>query len=80
MRQECDFFDRPKTKKWLKIGFFAILILLVLADFVIHKHSLYSWEELPGSFAVYAFGSGVVIIIAAKILGLLFSRRGDYYD
>jgi len=67
--------------KWIKIGFFVILIILVLADFVVHKHTHYSWERFPGSYAVYGFLSCVVIVAVSKILGKLLLMRGeDYYD
>ena len=46
-KKEFDWFDHPKNIKRLKTGFFIVLVLLVLPDFCMHKHTLFSLSK-PG--------------------------------
>lgn len=75
------WFDHPQNIKRLKIGFYIVLVLLVLPDFFMHKHSLFSpVEAWPGFYAVFGFVSCVVIILVSKLLGFVLKRKEDYYD
>ena len=75
------WFDHPRNIKRLKIGFYIVLVLLVVPDFFIHKHSLYSpVESWPGFYAFFGFISCVVIILVSKRLGFVLKRKEDYYD
>ena len=61
----------------------ALLILIVLADFVVpREHAEYLWERLPGWSAAYGFVSCVLLIFVSKFLGHRagLMRREDYYD
>ncbi len=79
--KEFTYFDKKENMRWIKILFFAVLIVLVLLDFVVKKHPHYSWEALPGAYAVYGFLSCVVIVAVSKVIGKLFlQRKEDYYD
>jgi len=81
MKREFDFFDRPESKRKMKVVFYAALVVLVLADLFIHKHPYYAWEGLIGSYAVYGFLSCAVIVAVSKALGKLWlQKREDYYD
>lgn len=75
------WFDHPRNLKRLKIGFWIVLVLLVVPDFFIHKHSYFSRVETwPGFFAFFGFASCVVIILVSKLLGFVLKRPEDYYD
>ncbi|HEX9776535.1 MAG TPA: hypothetical protein VGA63_00160 [Geopsychrobacteraceae bacterium] len=75
------WFDHPRNIKRLKIGFYAVLVLLVLPDFFMHKHSLFSSvEALPGFYALFGFISCVAIILISKLLGFVLKKKEDYYD
>lgn len=73
----------PKTIKKLKIIFGIVLIAVVVADFLVHRHHPYFfWDEIPGFSAFYGFISGVVIIVIAKIIAPFIGlvKKEDYYD
>lgn len=48
------WLDHPQNIKRLKIGFYIVLALLVVPDFFMHKHSLFSpVEAWPGFYAFF---------------------------
>lgn len=76
-----DWFDHPRNTRRLRIGFYIVLVLLVLPDLFMHKHSyFYEVEAWPGYYALLGFVSCVVIIVVSKLLGYLLKRKEDYYD
>lgn len=76
-----DWFDHPGNIRRLRIGFYVVLALLVLPDFFMHKHTLFSSVEgWPGFYALFGFISCVVIIVVSKLLGFALKRKEDYYD
>ncbi|PLX81005.1 MAG: hypothetical protein C0616_05955 [Desulfuromonas sp.] len=76
-----DWFDHPQNIKRLKIGFYLVLVLLVLPDLFMHKHTLFSSVEAwPGFYAVFGFVSCVVIILVSKLVGFGLKQKEDYYD
>jgi len=80
-KKEFDWFDHPQNIKRLKIGFYIVLVLLVLPDFFMHKHTLFSPAEgWPGFYAFFGFVSCVVIILVSKLFGLVLKVKEDYYD
>ena len=61
--------------------YYSSLLLLLVIDLFIYKHSHFPWEEWPEFFAAYGFVACVVLVVAAKyILRPLVKRREDYYD
>jgi len=80
-KKEFDWFDHTRNIRRLRIAFYAVLVLLVLPDFFIHKHTLFSpVEAWPGFYAAFGFIACVAIIIISKLLGYLLKRKEDYYD
>jgi hypothetical protein len=80
-RKEFDWFDHPQNIKRLKIGFYIVLALLVLPDFFMHKHTLFSSVEAwPGFYAFFGFVSCVIIILVSKLFGFALKVKEDYYD
>lgn len=80
-RKKEYFFDKPKNVKRLFLFFYALLLVLLITEFFIHKHTYFSWEEWPGFYAVYGFVAFVVLIFTAKyILRTFVKRKEDYYD
>jgi sterol desaturase/sphingolipid hydroxylase (fatty acid hydroxylase superfamily) len=74
-------FDDPKNVKRLLGCFYASLVVLLLIEFLLHKHPHFGWEAWPEFFAVYGFVACVVLVIVAKyFLRPLVKRDEDYYD
>ena len=80
-KKEFDWFDHPRNIRKLRIGFYIVLALLVLPDFFLHKHTLFSSVEgWPGFYALFGFISCVVIILVSKLLSYILKQKEDYYD
>ncbi|MBU0756271.1 MAG: hypothetical protein KJ645_14110 [Planctomycetes bacterium] len=86
MKKELKIFDNPANVKRLVYGFFAVLVLLIVLDFLLvdHEghgaHAGFAWEHYPAFFAVYGFVSYVVLIFVAKGLRLFVMRKENYYE
>ena len=74
------FFDRPGNVRWFFRIFYAICALLVVADFIAHRHVVHPWEGLPGFYAIYGFLAIVLLVLAAKQLRRMVMRDEDYFD
>ena len=75
------FFDKPKNVKKLLWGFYIVLVVILIAEFFIHKHVFFSWETYPFFYATFGFVAFIGLILVAKyILRPIIKRREDYYD
>ena len=74
------FFDKPENiRKMLKV-FYGICALLVIADFLVHRHIYHDWENIPAFYAIYGFVGCVVLVLIAKEMRKVLMRGEDYYD
>ena len=74
-------FDKPKNVKRFMLGFYILLIASIVAEFFIHKHTYFPWEEYPSFHTAFGFTAFVVMIIVGKyIFRPLLKRKEDYYD
>ena len=73
-------FDNPRNVERLLKGFYAICIILVIADFIIHRHTTMAWEKLPAFYALYGFTACVVLVVVAKLMRKVIMRKENYYD
>jgi cytochrome c oxidase subunit IV len=73
-------FDNPRNVQRLLNGFYVICILLVAADFIIHRHISMAWEKIPAFYAVYGFVACVLLVILAKLMRKVVMRKETYYD
>ncbi len=78
--QKKYFFDKSENVTWMMRGFYAICILLVIADFIIHRHIVLDWEKIPAFYAIYGFVACVILVIIAKGIRKMVIRKEDYYD
>lgn len=78
--EQPDFFDKPKNVTLILRVFYAICVLLVVADFIVHRHIYVSFEEIPGFYALYGFVACVVLVVIAKEMRKVFMKNEDYYD
>jgi hypothetical protein len=72
-------FDNPRNVKILLYGLYICCGVLLLLDFVIHRHTEHRWEELLGFYSIYGFIGCTAIVIGSKWLRGLVERAEDYY-
>ena len=79
-KEKTHIFDRQENVDRLLKGLYVIFNLLVLADFVIHRHIGFNWEKIPAFYAIYGFVACVLLVIIAKRIRNIVMRQEDYYD
>lgn len=79
-KEKVHLFDRQENVERLLRVFYAICILLALADFVLHRHIGFDWEKIPAFYAIYGFVACVLLVLIAKQMRKILMRREDYYD
>ncbi|HIE34355.1 MAG TPA: hypothetical protein EYP86_04375 [Candidatus Altiarchaeales archaeon] len=80
MRKEVDIFDKPENVQKVVYLFFVCLVILVIADFIIHKHPHFLLEGIPVFYPLYGFVSCVSLVFIAKALRKIVERGENYYD
>ncbi len=80
MNEKKYFFDKPSNVRRLLGIFYALCVLLVIADFLVHRHIGFSWEKIPAFYALYGFVACVLLVILAREMRKLVMRKEDYYD
>ena len=73
-------FDRPQNVQRLLRGFYICCGVLLLLDFVLHRHFYHPWEKIPGFYALYGFVACVLLVLAARWMRGVVMRSEDYYD
>jgi len=64
---------------WMTLILFALGVVLVVLEFVVHRHGETEYENLPLFPAVYGFLAFVLVVLGGIILRKLIMRREDYY-
>jgi hypothetical protein len=54
--------------------------VLLLLDFVIHRHLNHRWEGLLGFYSIYGFIGCTAIVLGSKLLRVMVGRAEDYYE
>lgn len=78
--QKAHLFDKPENVKRLLKGLYVICIILVIVDFIIHRHTTMGWEKIPAFYAIYGFVACVVLVVIAKRMRKVVIRKENYYD
>ena len=73
-------FDNPRNVKLVLYSLYISCGILLLLDFILHRHMSHSWEHLLGFYSIYGFIGCVSIVFGAKWLRTLVKRDEDYYD
>ncbi len=74
------FFYQPNTIRWILRIFYALCVLLVLADFIVHRHILTNIEKIPAFYALYGFVACVILVLIASQMRKFLMRDEQYYD
>lgn len=80
MKKELKIFDKPENVRRLQIGFFAALVLVLIAESFVDMHGEFHVEHFYGFYAVYGFIAYVTLIFVARFLRKILMRKEDYYD
>ncbi|MCG9731473.1 hypothetical protein L1D44_16900 [Shewanella sp. Isolate13] len=73
-------FDNPKNINRILYLLYTCCTLLVVLDFVIHRHVYHSWENLPLFYPIYGFVGCVILVLVARWMRTFLMRSEDYYD
>ncbi len=73
-------FDNPRNVKPVIYALYFCCGVLLLLDFIIHRHISHSWERLLGFYSLYGFIGCVSIVIGSKWLRTVIRRDEDYYE
>ncbi len=71
---------RPTSIRKLWFGFSAVLALVVLAQAVIYVKGYFVVDGWFGFGAVYGFVCCLLMVLVAKLLGVVLKRPQGYYD
>jgi hypothetical protein len=73
-------FDKTENVNRLLRGLYIVCGILFALDFVLHRHTIHAWEDLPGFYAIFGFVACVVLVLVAREMRKIVMRREDYYD
>jgi UPF0716 family protein affecting phage T7 exclusion len=76
---ELHWLVRPATIRKLWIGFSVVLALVVIAQAVIYIKGYFGVDGWFGFGAIYGFVSCLLMVLVAKVLGLVLKRPQGYY-
>lgn len=79
IKRVFDWFSKSDNPKKLRMFcFFAI----ILAEFIFPwQSSQYSWDRIPGFYAIFGFLSCAAMIIVSRLLGQFWLKKNEnYYD
>ncbi len=74
------FFDKLKNIRIIMYSFYALCIILVALEFIVHRHIYLSFDEIPAFYAIYGFVACVVLVVIAKLMRHVVMRNEHYYD
>jgi hypothetical protein len=80
MNEKHYWLDQPKNIKLILRILYVICAGLLVAELIIHRHAIHSWEDLFGFYALYGFIGCVVLVLVAKEMRKLVMRKEDYYE
>ncbi len=74
------WLDKSGNVTKLYRGLWAVGILLILGDLVLHKHEDLDFAAVFGFYGFYGFVACVALVITAKGLRRILMRSEDYYE
>jgi len=73
-------FDNPRNVKIVLYSLYIFCGILLLLDFIVHRHISHTWEHLLGFYSIYGFIGCVSIVLGSKVLRTFIRRDEDYYE
>ena len=73
------FWDKSRNVKLVFNVFYACCAVLVLLDFVVHRHNVHRWEDLFAFYPLYGFVGIWILVLIAKAMRRVLMRPEDYY-
>lgn len=73
-------FDNPRNVKLVIYTLYISCGLLLLLDFIVHRHIVHHWEKLLGFYPIYGFVGCTAIVIGSKVLRTFVQRDEDFYE
>lgn len=80
MAKELTIFDNPDNVQKVLKAFFASLVVLLILDLLVERHSHFPWEGALDFYPVYGFVSCVLLVFIARAMRLVIMREEDYYE
>lgn len=71
--------ERPEIRQRIRYALYAVCGVLVLAELVVHRHTVMPLEQLPAFYPLYGFLSLITVVLLSKGLRRLVGRSEDYY-
>ena len=78
--ERSGWFARKENMTKLLRGLYVVCALAVASEFLVHRHAEVGADGLFGFYALFAFGSSVILVLVARLLRKLVMRSEDYYD
>lgn len=79
-KETTGWADRPQNRQRVRNVLYVICALLVVADFIIHRHAVMPLEKLPAFYTIYGFAALVTVVLLAKLLRKFVGRGENYYE
>ena len=80
MADKTWWLDRSENVRTVYRGLWAIGLLLLALDLLIHRHEEWTWAEVFGFYSLYGFVACVLLVLTAKALRRVLKRPEDYYE
>ena len=72
--------SHPKAKAFVFIGMIALVAILFLADFVVHRHEYFDLPKFPLFYGLFGFGAFALVVLSGWPLRKLLARPENYYE
>ncbi len=78
--EKTHLWDKPENVTLFLRVFYALCVVLVLLDFVVHREEAHPWERFFGFHAFYGFVACWTLVVVARLMRRILTRGEDYYD
>ena len=79
-KKEFDFFDKPENIRKLWAFLYISCGLSILPEFFLRREGHLGFDGFFGFYGLLGFVACVVLILFAKLIGMVLKVGEDYYD